>query len=188
MDKIANSKNMLRKQYVSKRKNIENKKEKSKQIFNKIIETDLYKKAKIVALYKNLPSEVDTSELIEYSLKLDKIVALPRVEGDILEFYKIEKSEIKNLVKSRFGVEEPIKDKNSFIEKETIDLMIVPGVCFDREKNRMGFGKGYYDKYLENSNLKTIGICFSEQIIDKLIFTPNDIKMNLVITDTFVLT
>ena len=56
-------------------------------------------------------------------------------------------------------------------------------MCFDKNKNRLGFGKGYYDKYLENTKIKRIGICFTEQLVDEIPITENDIKMDLIITD-----
>ena len=64
-----------------------------------------------------------------------------------------------------------------------IDLIIVPGVIFDREKNRLGYGKGYYDRYLSNKDIYKIGICFSDQVIDLLPSESHDIKMNIIITE-----
>ena len=182
MEEIEKSKKIIRKEYILKRNKIQNKDKKSQKIINKILDCDFYKQAQIIALYKSLPSEVNTNELISYSIDLGKIVTLPRMDNGNLKFYKMNTINDK-LVKSEFGVEEPIELEINFIEKEKIDLMIVPGVCFDKEKNRMGFGKGCYDKYLENTNIKTIGICFDEQIVDKLPTTPNDIEMYKVITD-----
>lgn len=176
-------KNDLRKKYISIRNNIKNKEEKSLVIMKKIKEEEKYKNAKVVALYKNLKSEVDTSELIEYSIKIGKTVVLPRVEGKILKFYKINLLNDK-LIKSAFGIEEPIADKTKLICKDDIDLLIVPGICFDRQKNRLGFGKGYYDRFLEMTNLETIGICFEEQVInEKLPITEKDKMVKMIITD-----
>ena len=64
-----------------------------------------------------------------------------------------------------------------------IDLIIVPGVSFDEELNRLGFGKGYYDKYLASKNIFKIGICFDNQVIKLLPVNDYDIKMDLVVTD-----
>lgn len=172
----------LRKKYINIRNNIQNKKEKSRIIMNKVIDTDEYKSAKTLALYKSLDSEVDTSELIKYSFETGKIVALPRVEGDEIKFYRI-KSFDETMEKSKFGVEEPIENKENFITKEDIDLVVVPGVCFDMNGGRMGFGKGYYDRYLKDTTLKTIGICFKEQITDKVPLSPNDVIIQKIITD-----
>ena len=69
-----------------------------------------------------------------------------------MNFYKLDENE--KLLKSKFGVEEPLGLKEKLYTKNKIDLMIVPGVGFDKDNNRIGFGKGYYDKYLENTNIK----------------------------------
>ena len=137
------SKEVLRKKYISIRNNIQNKEEKAKIITRKVIADEMYKEAKIVALYKSLASEVSTEELIRQALLDGKIVALPRIYFDDLRFYKISLDDSFN--KSNFGVEEPEEKEENFINKDQIDLVIVPGVCFDKNKNRMGFGKGFYD-------------------------------------------
>jgi len=180
---VEMQKQILREEYQTIRNNIKNKKEKSQYITEKLKQNILYKNAKIVALYKSLPSEVDTAEIIEHALSYGKIVVLPKVVGEELRFYKIGKDEV--FVKSKFGVEEPIGDERNFIDKNELDLVIVPGLCFDEEGNRLGFGKGYYDRFLANTELKTIAVCFKEQIIRNG-FVPvdsNDVKMQMIITD-----
>lgn len=171
----------LRKEFISIRNKIPNKLEKSKIIMQKIIEDEFYKKANIVALYKNLPSEVDTNLLIKYSIEKGKTVVLPKVVCNDLQFYKIDLNE--KLNKSGFGVEEPLGLDENLVKSEEMDLVIVPGVAFDEQKNRIGFGKGYYDRFLANTNLNTIGICFEEQIANEIVAEKNDIKMKKIITD-----
>lgn len=175
------SKQELRKEYIFIRNNIKNKDEKSAIIMKKIIEEEVYKKANVIALYKSLSSEVDTSKLIEYSFMQGKTVVLPKVVSNDLEFYKISSKE--QLIRSEFGVEEPQGNKESLVLKEDIDLVIVPGVCFDKTGNRIGFGKGYYDRFLANTNMETIGICFEEQLVEKILEDKFDIKIKKVITD-----
>lgn len=182
MSEIDNEKKRLREEYKVIRRKIENKKEKSKVIFNKIIKTDIFKEAKTIAIYKNIKSEVDTTELIKYSLNMGKIIALPKVEENELKFYKIN-SICENLEKSKFGIEEPEGKEEMLIDNNSIDLVIVPGICFDLEKNRLGFGKGYYDRFLKQKDFKTIGICFDEQIIEKVPTDNNDVNVNEVVTD-----
>ena len=78
----------------------------------------------------------------------------------------------------------PNADAADYKHKNDIDLVIVPGVCFDKEKNRIGFGKGYYDRFLQNANINTIGICFEEQIVENRIpITEYDVKIKKIITD-----
>ena len=176
-------KDSLRNKYLVNRKNIPNKNEKSEIIFNKIIKNEIYINSRTIGIYMNLDSEVDTKKIIDYSIKNNKIVAIPKVVGNNLEFYQI-KSLNDNFVKSPFNILEPISTKENYIDKSNIDLLIVPGICFDNEGNRIGFGKGYYDRYLNNSNIKTIGICFKEQITTKIIPTNRyDVKIDVIITD-----
>jgi len=184
MSQIEFKKQELRKEYIKIRNNIDNKNEKSKIIISRVIKDVAYKNAKIIGIYKSFAFEVNTSELIEYSINIGKIVALPKVVNNELKFYKIN-SLADNLIKSEFGVEEPLENEENFITKNNIELIIVPGICFDKEKNRLGFGKGYYDRLLINTKLKTIAICFYEQIMESenLPTTNNDIKIQKIITD-----
>ena len=174
-----NEKEILRKKYIELRKEIIDKDLKSSVIIDKIKSLEIYKNSKVVALYNSLEEEVNTYALIKYSLK-DKIVLLPKIENDSMNFYRITDKE--RLIKNKFGILEPIGLKERLYNKLNIDLYIVPGVIFDKEKNRIGFGKGYYDRYL-SSSFNTIGICFQEQIIDLLPTDKFDVKMKLVITD-----
>ena len=138
----------------------------------------------MIALFKSFGSEVDTTELIEYSIIKGKIVALPKVVNNELKFYKIEHLK-DTLIKSKLGVEEPIANEINYIVKDNINLVIVPGLCFNKVGDRLGYGKGYYDRFLTNTNFKTIAICFEEQILEKEILpvTYNDVKVQQVITD-----
>ena len=111
-------------------------------------------------------------------------MVLPKVVDNELKFYQINSSE-NVLIKSKFGVEEPIGNEKDYVAKEKIDIVIVPGLCFDKEKNRLGFGKGYYDKYLINKELTTIAICFDELILEEttIPITNGDVKIQKIVTD-----
>ena len=182
MCEIENEKKKLRKEYKIIRSKIEDKKEKSNEIFNKIIKTEIFKESKIIAIYKSIKSEVDTTELIKYSIDNGKIIILPKVEENELKFYKIKFLE-EELEKSKFGIDEPLGEKENLIDNDIIDLIIVPGICFDLEKNRLGFGKGYYDRFLKQKDFKTIGICFDEQIVEKVPTDNNDMQVKEIITN-----
>ena len=173
------NKNELRKKYLELRKNIIDRKQKEEEIFNKLINSFEYNSSRVIALYYSLKSETDTIKLIEYSLKNKKIVLLPRVNGEDMDFYEI--NSLDHLVKSRFGVMEPLETVS--FDKKEIDLIVVPGVCFDKMLNRIGFGKGYYDKYLSDYHKESIGICFEEQITSEIKSEKTDIKLKKIITD-----
>ena len=170
------NKNEVRSLMIEKRKSIINKKELSTIIVDKLLNLDIYKKAKVIALYRSLKDEVDTSLLIAKSLK-EKIVLLPKVMDNKMIFIRINQDTI--FKKSTFGVLEPIGE----VFNDNIDLIIVPGVSFDKELNRLGFGSGYYDKYLSNKNIYKIGIGFDAQIVSNLPVDNYDIKMDMIITD-----
>lgn len=175
------TKSELRHYYIALRNSITNKDIKSDIICNKIINDFEFINSKVIALYMNLRSEVDTSKLIKHSLDNNKIVLLPIVNNDSMDFYRVDNNT--KFKKSTFGIYEPVSSE-LFLDKNLIDIMIVPGVCFDLSKNRIGFGRGYYDKYLFNTNINTIGICFDEQITDKNIDNNNyDVKVKRLISD-----
>ena len=169
-------KDELRKKYLDIRNSIKDRTKKSNIIKDKIINTIEYQTSKVIALYKNLDSEVETNELINYALKDNKVVVLPKIVGKTLEFYKTDN---KKFNKNIYNIYEPVETDIV----NDIDLFIVPGICFDKYKNRVGFGKGYYDRALK-TNGKKIGICFEEQIYDERIkVDPFDIKMDKIITE-----
>lgn len=179
-------KEILRNKFKIIRETITYKELKSNIITNKILSNEIYKKSKVIGLYSSLPFEVNTFRLIEASLKNNKIVALPCVVSKTkMEFYKINSIEDINSL-GYLGIKEPEKKISELINKFDIDVIIIPGLCFDKAKNRIGFGKGYYDRYLEDAdNIIKIGICFNEQIFTNGYISDkeHDIKMNMIITD-----
>ena len=170
------NKDEIRKDMTFLRKNIPNKCELSKVIMNKIIKLDILKKSKVIALYNSMPNEVDTILLIKKYLN-KKIVLLPKIVDDKMAFIEINHDTV--YIKSKIGVEEPIGKPYL----GNIDLIIVPGLAFDNKGNRLGFGKGYYDKYLFDKNIFKIGICFDLQIVDKVPVNNLDISMDMVISE-----
>ena len=180
---VKNMKSELRGKYKLIRDEIKFKKNKNKKIEEKVFKLLENNQSKVVAFYMNFSSEVSTGKLIEYVLHNGKIVVIPRAEKKELFFYKI--NSIKNnLKKNKYGIQEPIKVNENYVEPEKIEMIIVPGLCFDKEKNRLGYGGGYYDRYLRKTNAIKVGICFDEQIYEGILPTEKtDIKMDIIITD-----
>lgn len=173
-------KQTLRKKYLQLRKQLQDKENKSKIIVNQILESKDYQQASIIALYYALPDEVQTLSLIKQALVDHKHVYLPKViSSNKMLFYKIQS--LDDLVKGSFDIYEPQESNSS--DSVEFDLMIVPGICFDKQGNRIGFGKGYYDRYLKNHSFKTIGLCFKEQIVNHIEVDENDIQLDEIITD-----
>ena len=176
-------KKTLREKYIKIRKDIKNKEEKSELIKENLKKLDDYNKAKKVGIYYSMENEVDTKPIIKDLIGRKKEVYLPKVIGENMTFIKINSIDF-DKEKTDFGVIEPIYESKNEL-KGNLDIIIIPGICFDIDKNRVGFGKGFYDKYLENRNIKKISICFDKQLLinDKIQINKNDIKMDIVITE-----
>lgn len=171
-------KNQIRKEYLSKRNHIIDRENKSKIIFEQLKKNKYFQSSSIVAIYKSFGSEVDTKFMIDYSYECGKIVCFPRVEGDEIFFYKTLKDDL--FQKSHYGILEPIKKISNRVQP---DFVIVPGVVFDEQGGRMGYGKGYYDRYFEKHSAYRVGVCFREQLIENVPMDQYDIYMDLVLHD-----
>ncbi len=136
-----------------------------------------FKKAKIVLLYHSLEDEVNTHKFIE-KWSLHKQIILPVVVGNNLELRPYTGDS--GLKIGAFGIEEPTG--MIFKDYEAIDLVVVPGVAFDHAGNRLGRGKGYYDRLLSHIPAFKIGICFPFQFIENVPSEPLDIRMDTIIT------
>lgn len=182
---INMNKDHLRKKFIEIRRLITDKDIKSHIIMDNILTLPCLQAAKTIAMYSNLPSEVRTAELTRYLLKCGKEVYYPKVLGGDMEFYRI--NDISDvIVKGSLGIKEPTYDEKNRLDKNDLDIVIMPGICFDKSGNRIGFGKGYYDRYLkETKNVCKIAICFEEQLLDKSAIDSeeHDIRADIIVTD-----
>lgn len=150
-------------------------------ITEKVIQSDCFRETTDLLCYINFEGEVGTHEIIEEAWRLGKNVWVPKVAGNDMDFYCIHSFD--ELKKGTFGVPEPSDDGEPFHDEEA--LMIVPGVAFDRKKNRIGYGKGYYDRYLmRNPEIETIGISFDLQMMESLPAEETDRPLCKVFTET----
>lgn len=151
----------------------------SEQIFKIIEATTEFKKANTVVLYWSMPDEVKTHTFIEKWWK-HKTILLPVVNGSKLDF-KMYKGKEALMPGEQFNIAEPSGEK--YENLKAVDLIIVPGVAFDLENNRMGRGKGFYDKFLSQSLAYKMGICFKCQLFTLVPTQKHDIKMDRVISN-----
>lgn len=149
----------------------------STEIMSRVEQTELFRTASCVALYHALPGEVQTAEFIEKWYR-EKQLLLPVVHGDDLELRLYTGPEA--VKAGAFGILEPVAGSPVI---PTIDLIIVPGVAFDRQKNRLGRGKGYYDRLLTLVEAPKLGVCFGFQLFDRIPAEPFDQKMDLILTE-----
>ena len=176
---IASEKNDFRKKIREIKRSVseEVKMLKSENIFAKVKENEYFLKSKIVMMYWSLPDEVQTHEAVKNFASNKKII-LPVVKGDVLELREF-RSEADLSAENKLGIGEPVG--NAFTNYEKIDLIIVPGLAFDKSNNRLGRGKAYYDKLLKHTTAYKIGVCFDFQFFKSIPHDENDVKMDEVI-------
>lgn len=151
--------------------------EAAQRIFDTVRSMAAYMVAKRVLLYHSLPDELSTHLFFENS-PADKTYYLPRVNGLDLEILPYERS---RMHLGAFRIEEP--DGDDTVDINDIDLVIVPAVAYDRRGNRIGRGKGYYDRLLSRSKATTIGICYDFLLFDEFDTDEFDIPVDYVVAD-----
>lgn len=150
--------------------------EQSERILAKLEKHPDFVKAKRVMLYNALPDEVQTLAFLE-KWHLEKQIILPTVIGD--DIIPVEYGKNTTFAVGDFNILEPQNEPY----QGDFDLIVVPGVAFDKNGNRIGRGRGYYDRFLsQHLNVKRIGICFDFQLVKEVPTEPLDIRMDEVIT------
>lgn len=179
-------KSILRKEVLQKRNSLSDFQiaRRSKLIQEKLIGSAEFIESKSIGVYLPVGSEVQTDHIIRNALELDKTVLLPRVIINELHFFIVEKHDYyhDSFDVNKFGIKEP---KKTNMKLDFIDLLIVPGIVFDSHGYRIGYGYGYYDKFMAEKNFsRSIGLAYDFQVmknpIPKFEF---DKKIDILITD-----
>lgn len=157
----------------------------SDQIFNRIRHHDIYKYSDCIFSYVSFRSEVDTWNFNKQVLADGKILAIPRViSKKHMEFYRIQ--DLSQLNKGYMGIYEPDLSCKSMTHTRYTGLMIIPGLAFDRKFGRLGYGGGFYDRYLikYSKDSYCCGVAFDCQLTEHVPREPHDILMNYIVTET----
>ena len=149
-------------------------KERSKDIIARIEAGDAFRRAINILVYWSMPGEVFTHDFIQRWYE-NKRILLPCVRSEDL-IIKTFKGRDRMVTGSAFGIAEP--DTEDFLSLHQIDLVIVPGLAFDRHMNRLGRGKGYYDRLLTHMSAHKLGVCFDFQLFDEIPTGHTDVKMD----------
>lgn len=155
--------------------------EKSLALTRKLLELKEFKDAQSVLFYVSTPEEVSTHLAIQESLVLGKKVFVPKIIDETLALCPL--SSFKDLKPGEFGILEPCETPNP-AHPADIDLIVIPGVAFDRKGNRLGQGKGYYDRLLKETRGFKVGLAFDEQLADELPVEDHDVPLDLLLTDS----
>ena len=150
----------------------------AERVFSRLESLAAFAMADSILIYNSLPDELHTRTFIDRWQDLKRFY-LPRVNGidlDILPYHNA------RMHIGAFRIEEPTG--NDLVDPESMELIIVPAVAYDRQGNRIGRGKGYYDRLLSRTKALRIGVAYDFQLVDEIEAEPHDIPVDIVITET----
>lgn len=180
----------IRRQILKKRDELSEtyRKEADKKIYNRLLSLVQYQEASWILAFVSYKSEVDTMKIITTAIEQKKRVAVPKVlSNGYMEFYEI--SSLEELVKGYRDILEPdIAEKNPVSIKEIKEkiLMLMPGAAFDRKCHRIGYGGGFYDRYLGKNScqqMTTLALCYRIQVLDEIPVYEHDRKPSWILTE-----
>ena len=179
---INQEKKVLRAEYKALRNSVKNIEAKNESIYELLINSDFYYDAETVLLYWSIDSEVATHKMIVKVLSDGKRLALPKCvdsKGNML-FYFVRSYD--DIVDGMYGIKEPVENE-LYTTSDTPALCLVPGLCYTLDGYRLGYGKGYYDRFLDKFRGVSVGLCYDECLADSLPIDEYDRKVDFIITD-----
>ncbi len=188
---VKNLKKSIREEIIAKRDSLtEDYRDKaSKVIRNKLINSKEFHEANTIMSFVSFSTEVDTREMMELAWSLNKKIVTPLaiLKDRKLELYHISKWD--QLKEGIYGILEPMPDEQRVVKAGEVDLVIYPGVAFDEELNRLGYGAGFYDRFYHRlkQDCYRVAIAFDMQIISKVPTNQYDVPVQKIITEKKVL-
>ncbi len=179
-------KNSLRKKILTLLRNQkeEDRTAKSSRIQKKLLSSKEFKSSLTILFYTAFDGEVETLEMIEQAIKLGKRIALPRIIKRTRALVPVLVRNLRrDLVQGPFGIKQPRSIKENIIDVRDVDMVVVPGVAFDKNNYRLGRGGGYYDRFLKtlSSSASSIGLAFDFQIVRRLPKEDHDVCLHRVL-------
>ncbi|RMD47596.1 MAG: 5-formyltetrahydrofolate cyclo-ligase [Aquificota bacterium] len=173
-------KKTLRNEFINKRLTYKLSEKESNIIVKKLINLPEIKKAKYILLYYPHKNEVNILPL--FQILKGKILLLPRTDSK--DIFPVMVNSLENLKKGKFGILEP---EGNPVQIEKIDVVIVPAIAFDKKGHRLGYGKGYYDRFLKNFKGTKIGVAYDFQVVEEIPKEEHDIPVDLIITPSQII-
>lgn len=176
----------IRKTQLKKRLNYDNKNlsEFSDTIIKKLEKLEIFQDAKNIMFYIPIKNEVNTIPIIKKYIKT-KQISLPKIKNDKKIHAHLLKS-FESLKIGKYDIEEP-NDESTEINPKKLDIIIIPGISFDKKGLRIGYGKGYYDEFLKSTKAKKIALAYDFQIHENIQGEIHDEKVDLIITEKSII-
>jgi 5-formyltetrahydrofolate cyclo-ligase len=188
---VPGNKGQIRRMILDRRNLLSNEERqaKSRAITDHLCRWDHWGRARVIMSYVSFASEVDTEAINRAVLSRGKMLFLPKVEKDKKEISIYEVTDLaRDLVPGPWGIKEPDPCCCPLADTSKLDLVLVPGVAFDRTGGRIGYGKGFYDRFLASLQVrglkpKTVGLAFFLQVVAKVDWQPHDFRLEAVLTE-----
>ena len=148
---------------------------------------EVFRQAKTIHIFISKTDEPDTSPIIESAWESGKTVAVPCVVPESFELFHSQLKSFEDLSSGALGVLEPSPEGRIAMNPESFDLVIIPGVAFDRQGGRLGYGKGYYDRFLEQTAAFRLALAFNFQVFEKVPTEKHDVPMNGILTESGII-
>ena len=181
------TKEELREKMLTKRANLTpiEREEKSRVIKEKLFNQSEFKRAKTIMFYVAFRKEVETEQMIKESLAAKKEVVVPITDQEKKQLYLSQlKDYDRELEAGTYGIKKPAADYYRPIKQDKLDLVVVPGVAFDTQGNRLGYGGGYYDRLLAGlTSVSRVGVSFEQQVAANIAAAEHDQPVNKIITE-----
>lgn len=184
-------KKLIREKVLEKRKEIsvDTRKTYSKEIMNKLINSKYYGDAKTIMTFISFSDEVDTHNFIKHAIEDGKKIVVPVTYPKTHELKPSQVKDFNELEPGYYNILAPKKEFERFKDPKEIDLVVVPGVAFRKDGYRIGYGGGYYDRFLSTiPDTPTIAIAFTSQIVENLPIEDFDIPVDYIYTEKDVIT
>lgn len=179
---MTSLKKSLRNKYRMLRNAVVSRKEKESDIIRKFLASEIFRNADCIFMYASQDGEISTEEIAVVAEKLKKKTAFPfcKDKNGSMDFYFTTYTSLKS---GMYSIPEPDIRTDEKAEFSENSLCIVPGIAFGRKGERLGYGKGYYDRFLQNFSGKTVALSFEECLCENIPMETHDIKINYLFTD-----
>lgn len=187
------SKSVIRREMLTKRRNLSPavREEAVKLIVERLAEIDILQQASSIMGYLALPHELNIDSYLKMSIERGKIIGVPVTDVIDRRIYALRLFALdRDITYGIMGIREPIESRSIRIPNESFDAIIVPGVAFDKRGNRLGYGGGYYDRFIGEltRDILLVGVAFDEQLVDELPVEEYDKQVHLVVTPSGIIT
>ena len=181
MDKI-----LIRQTLLRQRKDLSplKKSQAESAMLGSLFDWKVFKKAEVIHIFISTPDEPDTRAIIEHCWNSGKKVAVPLVVPNTFDLIHSEIKSFDSLISGIYGIQEPSPESLIIMTPDMFDLIIVPGVAFDRKGGRLGHGKGYYDRFLELTSAFRLGLTFNCQLLETVPTELHDVPMNAILSES----